>query len=165
MSAPLKSNDSSLPRRTTVRYRPSAELLGVPSESIREEFKQHTDGLSNRLPLPSLEAMRAGTVLSPHGLVRRYLFAGRRIGQPKAWAQKFATFVKNTPICAIGGDTEDPREDQEALANARLIAAAPEMLEALRAMLGYSERTTDTSCRCVEAEDKARAAIAKAEGR
>lgn len=72
------------------------ELLGVPSASIREEFKEHTDGLSNRLPLPSLEAMRAGTVLSPHGLVRRYLFAGRRIGQPKEWAQKFATFVQRT---------------------------------------------------------------------
>lgn len=40
-----------------------------------------------------------------------------------------------------------------------------ELLEALRNFLRYSEGTSDTSSRCVEVEDAARAAIARAEGR
>jgi hypothetical protein len=96
MASPLKSNGSSVPRRTTVRHRPSMELLGVPSASIREEFKQHTDGLSNRLPLPSLEGQRAGTVMNPFEKARGYLYAGRKIGLPKSWGQHYATYVQRT---------------------------------------------------------------------
>ena len=44
------------------------------------------------------------------------------------------------------------------LANARLIAAAPELLAALREVIAVSDRKT-------EIYDRARAAIAKAEGR
>ncbi|HSG19548.1 MAG TPA: hypothetical protein VLA31_02160 [Burkholderiaceae bacterium] len=46
-------------------------------------------------------------------------------------------------------------------ANARLIAAAPDLLEALKAMLEYYGSHTA----CVECQDMARAAIAKAEGK
>jgi hypothetical protein len=53
-------------------------------------------------------------------------------------------------------------ETPEGQANARLIAAAPEMLEALRAMLGLGNITSFQPGR---AEALARAAIAKAEGR
>jgi hypothetical protein len=53
----------------------------------------------------------------------------------------------------------------EVTANADLIAAAPELYEALRKMLRYSETTDDTSSRCVEVEDVARAVLAKAEAR
>lgn len=45
-------------------------------------------------------------------------------------------------------------------ANARLIAAAPDLLEALKAMLDYYGSHTAR----VECQDMARAAIAKAEG-
>jgi hypothetical protein len=51
-------------------------------------------------------------------------------------------------------------DDKESLANTRLIAAAPELLEALKAMLDYYGSHTAR----VEAQDKARAAIARAEG-
>ena len=54
---------------------------------------------------------------------------------------------------------------QEATANGRLIAAAPDMLEALRALVGYP---TDEHFRFALRPEHAaiiRAAIAKAEGR
>ena len=47
--------------------------------------------------------------------------------------------------------------DAEGLANARLIAAAPELRDALREILAITDRKHD-------AWDKARAALAKAEG-
>lgn len=62
---------------------------------------------------------------------------------PLNWGAQVLARRKNTPVCAIGGDTEDPREDQEALANARLIAAAPEMLAALRKALSLIEAISD----------------------
>jgi hypothetical protein len=46
----------------------------------------------------------------------------------------------------------------EGEANARLIAAAPELLEALKAVVAIADRSTDEF-------DRARAAIAKAEGK
>lgn len=55
----------------------------------------------------------------------------------------------------IGGRTEEEQE-----ANARLIAAAPELLEALRALL--QEMETPRSRKASDAWDAARAAIAKA---
>jgi hypothetical protein len=84
--------DPIVSRRRGPRHRFSGQVPSIASE----EFRAHTEGLSNRLPLPSLEAMRAGTVLSPHGLVRRYLLAARRIGLPKEWALKFSVFVSRT---------------------------------------------------------------------
>lgn len=56
------------------------------------------------------------------------------------------------PIAVYSADTEEDR------ANARLISAAPELLEALKEVIKVSDRAT------VEF-DAARAAIAKAEGR
>lgn len=55
----------------------------------------------------------------------------------------------------------------ESRANARIIAAAPDLLLALKELLEYDER--DAGCipteAHLEAQDAARAAIAKAEGR
>lgn len=56
---------------------------------------------------------------------------------------------------AACGPTEAGHEQQEA--NARLIAAAPELLEALQAVVAVADRATDEF-------DRARAAIAKATG-
>ncbi len=50
-----------------------------------------------------------------------------------------------------------PREAEETRANARLIAAAPDLLEALKAVVRVADRKTDEF-------DAARAAIKKAEG-
>ena len=69
---------------------------------------------------------------------------------------------------AIGGfDRSDPEQLAEALANARLIAAAPELLEALEALVndfgrdGYGGELEDGECRVI---DMARNAIAQAIG-
>ena len=69
---------------------------------------------------------------------------------------------------AIGGfDRSDPEQLAEALANASLIAAAPELLEALEALVndfgrdGYGGELEDGECRVI---DMARNAIAKAIG-
>lgn len=51
------------------------------------------------------------------------------------------------------------RDQSQKEADARLIAAAPELLEALKAMLDYYGSNTA----CVYCQDMARAAIAKAE--
>jgi hypothetical protein len=52
-------------------------------------------------------------------------------------------------------------EDEEAKANARLIAAAPDLLEALEAFAEYAEKGTWGS---LDPVTQARAAIAKAKG-
>ncbi len=88
----------------TIRIRrgPQTRLGGeIPvdaSPAIRE-LRQHTDGLSNRLPLASLESMRAGTVGSPHTLTRRYFLAAKRIGLSRAWACRFVVWVTNQVDC------------------------------------------------------------------
>ena len=62
---------------------------------------------------------------------------------------------------AIGGfDRNDSAQLEEARANARLIAAAPELLEALQSVL---DNCLDSEGLCA-AHAKARAAIAKATG-
>jgi len=69
--------------------------------------------------------------------------------------------------CPVEGFPELPGKVCEVgyLPNARLIAAAPEMLEALKAMLPENN-TDEAQCRPdFETCEKARAAIAKAEGR
>ena len=70
------------------------------------------------------------------------------------------------PAVATGNSVERAR------ANARLIAAAPDLLEACVAMIEWDEREKDHSvdfharmALCDAAFQKARAAIAKAEGR
>jgi hypothetical protein len=80
------------------RERSGKELPQDLSEAHRE-FATHTHGLTNNLPLNSLEAMRAGNVASPHCLTRRYLMAARRIGLPKVWAQRYATWVQAQVDC------------------------------------------------------------------
>jgi hypothetical protein len=54
-----------------------------------------------------------------------------------------------------------PRDDAESCANARLIAASPEMLIALRKLLRVTPRTAET----VATVDYARRAIARATGK
>jgi len=67
---------------------------------------------------------------------------------------------------AIGGfDRSDPDQLSEALANARLIAAAPDLLEALELMLDRFRDTEGSHGQWEEeATENARAAIAKARG-
>ena len=58
----------------------------------------------------------------------------------------------------------DNRHDDECKANARLIAAAPELLEASRFLIESVEASEDGMDRLLTAFDMARAAIAKATG-
>ena len=64
------------------------------------------------------------------------------------------------PICAMLWPTEERSED-ETEDNADLIAAAPDLLEALQELLDH----VDAHCVTVGDCNQARAAIAKAEGR
>lgn len=61
------------------------------------------------------------------------------------------------PVCQLLWPT-DKRTEGETEANAHLIAAAPDLLEALKGVMAIADRKTDEF-------DLARAAIAKAEGR
>lgn len=86
---------------------------------------------------------------------------------------------KHAPwICTVGNNIDDPAifgrpvADGETylfgdkLADARLIAAAPELLEVLEAILGGSGATVQPYARLeYGVAEKARAAIAKARGR
>ena len=83
----------STPSASRQRRGPRHRIGAVIPDSATAEFREHTHGLSNRLPLPSLESMRAGTVVSPQGLVRRYLVAGRQIGMTKEWALRLHVWV------------------------------------------------------------------------
>ncbi len=76
---------------------------------------------------------------------------------PGPWTAVKLIVVKMTMIHADPIATCWPAEGSEQ-ANARLIAAAPELLEALREVVRISDRKHN-------AWDKAKAAIAKAEGR
>lgn len=96
MATPLNhSPDPIVSRRHGPRHRISTEVLGEGSDCLRE-FRSHTAGLSNRLPLRSLESMRAGAVMNPHTLARRYLMAARRIGLSREWAQRFLVWLGHT---------------------------------------------------------------------
>ena len=77
-----------------------------------------------------------------------------------------AELCVNNPVWRSVGKSEMSK------ANARLIAAAPELLEACRAMIEWDDREKDHAVDfdarmqlCRIAFDKARAAIEKAEGR
>lgn len=54
--------------------------------------------------------------------------------------------------------------DDQALANARLIASAPDLLEALRALVDLQEANEASETKALDFWDHARAAIAKATG-
>ncbi len=81
-----------------------------------------------------------GRILAQWG-IGRDLFVGMIVGE--------------TPVAAV---VHDGSGDMEAQANARLIAAAPELLEALCMMMNWH----DNDRHYMEAVDAARAAIAKA---
>jgi hypothetical protein len=84
---------------------------------------------------------------------------------------KFSVTADCDGLQVCSTEFED-RDDDENAANARLIAAAPELLEALQALGGHPEHGY---CYCLNQEQiqnghtgecrEARAAIAKAEGR
>ena len=61
------------------------------------------------------------------------------------------------PIAEVGVDYNEPLESEQQ-ANAILLAAAPDLLAALKEVMSVSDRATDEY-------DRARAAIARAEGR
>lgn len=73
---------------------------------------------------------------------------------------------RDAPICALLWPTELRSED-ETFANARLIAAAPDLLEALEGMVRYAEsvRTTVGMGKNQQARfDRAKALISRATG-
>lgn len=67
-------------------------------------------------------------------------------------------------VCLVAPRSEETEEDK---ANARLIAAAPELYDVLEELLGYSEPPCG-GCGCINAPlsvyHKAKAALAKARG-
>jgi hypothetical protein len=69
-------------------------------------------------------------------------------------------------VCSTGGysnNQECPiKIEEENQANAHLIAAAPDMLEALEEVLNIKDY--DTAEKCEEVREKARAIVAKARG-
>lgn len=71
---------------------PAADM---DSEGVRL-FREATEGLSNRLPLPSLEPMRAGMVHNPISLMRRFFFSMRAAGLPKERAQRLVVVLQRT---------------------------------------------------------------------
>jgi hypothetical protein len=93
MASPLKSNGSSVPRRTTVRQRLSGQSSVDTSDSLRT-FREVTDGLGNRLDLASLDGMRSGLVNNPISLMRRFLIAMRSAGLPKERALRIAVWLQ-----------------------------------------------------------------------
>lgn len=98
-----------------------------------------------------------------HGCGCRYIFAGEYLGG-------IAEVYVDNGMMPSGGGNDCPSVD-EATANARLIAAAPDLLEALNFLVNLAgrhssacpaQRNPDARCAC--GIGPARAAIAKAEG-
>jgi hypothetical protein len=89
----------------------------------------------------------------------------------RLWAGSVSPYQSSRPyrgtICHIQSCDHIPNgiSRDEARANARLIAAAPDMLDALRRCLNYIESTEGEFGIQMESGDIARAAIAKAEGK
>lgn len=79
----------------------------------------------------------------------------RHDGVPFGIASKAAMRDDSDSVCLMPGGARWPREQIEA--NARLIAAAPKLLESLKRVVALSDRTHD-------AWDEAKAAIAEAIG-
>lgn len=72
---------------------------------------------------------------------------------------------RDLPLIVARLPGDELADEEEGRANARLVAAAPDLLEALTAVLPYAEqfwRSGEQPAACIA---EARAAIAKAEGR
>lgn len=111
---------------------------------------------------------------------REYALTDEMLAEAETLGIKPVRFINNdgsvpvssagTKICNVDCQASFKRgsghqaECEERDANARLIAAAPELLEALKALLSGSERHI-FSTECKTERDAARTAIAKAEGR
>lgn len=101
----------------------------------------------------------------------RALLAERDALAAEVDALRKATAYGASRYAAIGGfDRSDPEQTAEALANARLIAAAPELLAALEGMEKWASSIHDgyppstASIAAAPYREAARAAIAKATG-
>lgn len=81
------------------------------------------------------------------------------------WEPRIHSDATGELLAVVGNADDDPGVREEWEANANLMAAAPEMLEALKAILSHP-RSTDNNCVVFMPHEiaKARAAIAKAEG-
>lgn len=66
--------------------------------------------------------------------------------------------MRYTPVCEVNVETDSWR------ANARLIAAAPELYAALKALVNAFDRAKDSSVSPKSPMGRARAALAKSEG-
>ena len=84
---------------------------------------------------------------------------------PGAWsASGTAVWSDKQLVASVYGDDPDCKPDERMKANARLIAAAPELLEALKLCAGVCAGETLNKRTLVLALCRARAAIAKATG-
>ncbi|HEU4589031.1 MAG TPA: hypothetical protein VFS11_10300 [Gemmatimonadales bacterium] len=97
-------------RRWRVRPDSASDALRV--------FRQQTHGLSQRLPLRSVESMRAGKVRCPHAMAHEYLAACRRAGLPRTVGAEFVTFVAGLVEAMWAGERTPERyalvKEQEA---------------------------------------------------
>lgn len=84
------------------------------------------------------------------------------VGMPSVDAVKDGIDIE---ICLCHGTSYSDEPDDESFANARLIAAAPEMLAALRAIVIESGGKAIPNESLTACRNRALAAIAKAEGR
>jgi hypothetical protein len=91
--ADTQNSVGDMPTKMRDRRGPQYRRVHEIPEEGTVEFREHTQGLSNRLPMPSVESMRAGITICPQGLVRRYLVAGRTIGLSKEWALRLHVWV------------------------------------------------------------------------
>ena len=71
---------------------------------------------------------------------------------------------KGLMVCMVAHSAKDPSQRETALANANLIAAAPDLLEALEDALDGVEGNHPLDADIHSWQDAARAAIAKARG-
>ena len=69
----------------------------------------------------------------------------------------YSVYGQNKMVASVYGDDPECKPDDRLKANATLIAAAPELLEALEEVIAISDRKHDVW-------DKAKQAIAKAKG-
>lgn len=133
----------------------------VPLDLTAEcrEFRRHTEGLSNRLPLASVEQMRAGTVANPYSLARRYLYAGKRLGLPKTWGLRFAVWARRQ-VDALWIEAHTPRLVLEVKATQAegVDDLHEKMLDAERSLARYDARIESLTAE-IAADHEALAAL------
>lgn len=131
------------------------DLNETKSTSLAGQFERR---VSNHTPGPwevvyrDDEIFMCMTAIAPKGVMGDTMNICRLQDDPNADKVIAITFHQSFPL--VGIDFEDGVED----ANTRLIAAAPDLLEALIEVVAISDRKHD-------AWDKAKAAIEKATGR